>query len=235
MLLLIGSFIILFWGWFILSPFLSYKKESDRKEKEPYELTPEELENLIENSVSITLGSGLQLSENQITFEPPHHARNKYFGDACIVEFIKTHPNAIIPTKAHLSDAGADMTAVGVSIEGDVVTYNLGVAIKLPPGHCAFLMPRSSIYKQNLQLCNSIGLIDESFVGTIQAKFRITKWNNMVPFDSLYPQLVLENIYKIGDKVAQLVILPIPSVTYKEVSSLEDTDRGSGGFGSSGI
>jgi dUTP pyrophosphatase len=138
------------------------------------------------------------------------------------VKFKKLVPEAVMPTRAHATDAGADLVAVSVNITDSYIEYGTGIAIELPSGHCGLLFPRSSISKMDLSLCNSIGLVDEAYVGEIMLRF-----NTIKPYGN--------NVYKVGDKVGQLVVIPLPEVTFEEVEELTSTDRGEGGFGSTGV
>jgi dUTP pyrophosphatase len=144
-----------------------------------------------------------------------------------VVKFKKLHPDAQIPKYAHPGDAGLDLVAVGFSMDASsfevVLTYDTGISIKVPEGHVGLLFPRSSIVKTDLTLANSVGVIDSTYVGPILVKFKHHKFltNNI-------------NFYKVGDKIAQLVIVPIPQIELDEVEELEETERGDGGFGSTG-
>ena len=88
------------------------------------------------------------------------------------VEFIRMASNAVIPSKAHPTDAGFDMVATSKVETEDYIEYGTDIAIKLPEGHCALLFPRSSISKKDLFLCNSVGLIDENYTGEIKFRFK---------------------------------------------------------------
>ena len=131
----------------------------------------------------------------------------------------KLHEDAIIPTYARLGDAGLDLTAVGFKIENSMIAYRLGIAVAIPEGHVGLIYPRSSISKTGLRLANSVGVIDSGYRGELLVKF---DWDMKSP------------PYQVGDRVAQLVVMPIPFVTPQVVEELSDTERGSGGFGSTG-
>lgn len=138
------------------------------------------------------------------------------------VKFKKLHPDAVMPSKAHGSDAGFDLTAVSVEEDRkrNIVTYHTGIAVGLPEGTFALLCPRSSVYKHQLQLANGLGVIDQGYHGELIFKYRIVQ-----PHISRYP---------VGERVGQIVVLPLPEVELEEVDVLEESDRGEGGFGSSG-
>lgn len=138
------------------------------------------------------------------------------------VRFKKLVPGAVIPTKAHPSDAGSDLTCTSVEVDTrhNCVSYGTGLAVEIPEGYCGLLFPRPSVYKEDLLLTNAVGLIDSHYRGEVKMKFRI-----------MQPHI---HRYTVGDRIGQLVILPFPSVEYEEAEELTHTDRGEGGCGSSG-
>lgn len=142
------------------------------------------------------------------------------------IKFAKTHPNAVIPTHAKSGDAGADMVAVEYKYVTDTDSpyheYNLGIAAEIPEGFVGLLFPRSSNTKKDLQLGNTVGVVDSGFRGTITARFKATRDN--------------PKIYSVGDRVCQLVIVPCLDIEAVEVSQeeLTTTERGSGAYGSTG-
>lgn len=140
------------------------------------------------------------------------------------VNIKKLHPDAVIPTYAHDTDAGMDLTAVSFTYpnpDEHVITYHTGLSIEIPKGYVGLIFPRSSIYKQDLILNNSVGVIDSGYRGEIMAKFVILKGKD-------------SKLYKPGDRIAQLIILPYPKIEFNEVNELSDTDRGENGYGSTG-
>lgn len=139
------------------------------------------------------------------------------------VRFKKLHPDAVIPTKAHPTDAGADLTAVSYEINEDtkVITYHTGIAVEIPEGYVGLIFPRSSVYKTGMVLSNCVGVIDSHYRGEILAKFYgVTD--------------TVEGWYFEGFRIAQLVIMPYPEVQYVEADELSETDRGTHGYGSTG-
>lgn len=134
-----------------------------------------------------------------------------------IIKIKKTHPNAIIPSYATEGDAGMDLTAVGFTEKGMNVTYHTGLSVEIPPGYVGLLFPRSSIYKKDQMLTNSVGVIDSGYRGEIMMKFTRS----------------VEQ-YCIGDRIGQLIILPHPRIKFKEVDELSTSERNGGGFGSTG-
>ena len=138
------------------------------------------------------------------------------------VKIKKLHPLAVIPTYAKSGDAGMDLIATEIISEtSNQITYGLGIALEIPDGFVGLIFPRSSIRNTELILSNSVGVIDAGYRGELQATF--VKTNGL---DSL--------AYKVGDRVCQLIIVPHPIVEWTEVNELNNTERGAGGFGSTG-
>jgi dUTP pyrophosphatase len=138
------------------------------------------------------------------------------------VKIKKINPSAVIPTYAKDGDAGMDVIATSV-ISEDVfqITYGLGIALEIPNGFVGLVFPRSSIRKTDLSLTNCVGVIDSGYRGELQATFRKHRG-------------VASTIYAVGDRVAQIMIIPHPPIEFKEVDELTNTERGEGGFGSTG-
>lgn len=118
--------------------------------------------------------------------------------------------------------AGVDLVAVDhyYNEENKYHEYGTGIAVEIPKGYELQIRPRSSIRKKSLVLINSPGTIDADYRGEIIVTFK-----------------EIDNrgeIYGIGERIAQAVLVPIPKVLYKEVEELTDTERGDGGFGSTG-
>ena len=140
------------------------------------------------------------------------------------VKIKKVNSLAQIPSYAKDGDAGMDLIATSIISDTPTqITYGLGVALEIPNGFVGLVFPRSSIRKTRLQLSNSVGVIDSGYRGELQATFN--KINN---------NSVSENDYKVGDRVAQIMIIPHPPIEFEEADMLSDTERGEGGFGSTG-
>ena len=138
------------------------------------------------------------------------------------VKIKKLHPNAVKPKYAKESDAGMDLVATEIiSNTTFQVTYGIGLAIEIPDGMVGLIFPLSSIRNTELTLSNSVGVIDAGYRGELQATF-----NKLNGFESV--------AYKVGDRVAQIVIVPHPIVQFVEVDELSESKRGDGGFGSTG-
>ena len=133
----------------------------------------------------------------------------------------KLNEDAVMPTKAHASDAGFDLTATSRSYDDNTCyVYGCGLAVEIPEGYVGLVFPRSSNAKKDLLLSNSVGVIDSGYRGEIMAKFKAVRQ---------FPQM-----YKIGERFAQLIIMPIPDIEWEEAEKLSDSERGTDGYGSSG-
>ena len=143
------------------------------------------------------------------------------------VKIKKLHKDAVIPKYETVGSVGMDLTAVSKEYDehGNVV-FGTGLAIQIPEGYYADLRPRSSISKYDLVLANSVGTIDSDYRGELILKFKPSVYFGVNRGDD-------DGVmYDVGDRIAQLVILPYPKVSFVEVDELSDTERGTGGFGS---
>lgn len=137
------------------------------------------------------------------------------------VNIKKLHADAVIPKYAKESDAGLDLTATSIISEDENrIVYGTGIAMEIPDGFVGLVYPRSSIRKYDLVLSNSVGVIDAGYRGEIQATFLKTDMTN--------------NSYKVGERIAQIIIMEYPTVVFQEVTELSDSERGTDGHGSSG-
>ena len=140
------------------------------------------------------------------------------------VRIKKLNETAVIPSYAKDGDAGMDLVATSIiSSTSTQITYGIGLALEIPKGFVGLIFPRSSVRKTRLMLSNCVGVVDSGYRGELQATFN--KINN----DS-----VSENDYKVGDRIAQIMIIPHPPIEFEEADELSDTERGEGGFGSTG-
>jgi dUTP pyrophosphatase len=134
----------------------------------------------------------------------------------------KLHPNAVIPTYAKQGDAGMDLVATEIlNEEAFQITYGTGLAMEIPLGFVGLVFPRSSIRKYDLSLTNCVGVIDSGYRGELQATFRKERG-------------VASTKYEVGERIAQIMIIPHPDITFIETNELSETDRGEGAFGSTG-
>lgn len=142
------------------------------------------------------------------------------------IKFKKLDPRAVAPVRAHKSDAGFDMTATRITTELNecgqlILVYHTDIAVEIPDGWMGLVVPRSSIFKKSITLANCAGVIDSGYRGEITGKFRTT--TDVVPA-----------VFKEGERFAQLLILPVPEVQMIESDALSDSERGEGGYGSTG-
>ena len=128
-----------------------------------------------------------------------------------------------MPTRAHGHDAGADLRAGEYAAIGSkqFAVVTTGVRVSIPEGHFGLLAARSSLFGRGLLMANGVGIIDSGFTGEI--KVPLYNAGNT-------PTNVLA-----GERIAQLVVIPCELPTFKLVDELEDTERGEGGFGSTGV
>ena len=139
----------------------------------------------------------------------------------------KLKENAVIPKKAFPYDAGFDLSACldcdSVSIPvGKTIKIGTGLAIAVPNGYFGGIFARSGLStKQGLRPANCVGVLDSSYRNEV-----------IVP---LYNDSDAVRIVKTGDRIAQLIILPVYDTNMEVVDELDETDRGLGGFGSSGV
>jgi dUTP pyrophosphatase len=136
----------------------------------------------------------------------------------------RLHPAAVLPTRAHSSDAGFDLHAVEAATlgPGEREMVPTGIAIALPEGHAGLVLPRSGLAaRHGIALVNAPGLIDEGYRGELRVLLLNT--DRTEPF-AIAP----------GDRIAQLVLVRVSLVEAVEVRGLDATERGDGGFGSSG-
>ncbi|MCM1166410.1 MAG: hypothetical protein NC401_10440 [Ruminococcus sp.] len=200
------------------------------------------------------------------------------------IKFSKLLNEAIVPTKAHATDAGFDLTATSRTFdEHGALVYGTGIAVEIPEGYVGLVFPRSSVARYDIALSNCVGVIDAGYRGEIMAKFKpalVYVDNALTPTKGIgthandhigtvqtdpetqsvtfsgadgvfgdYPdeprmlkQITEEisqctlnpRIYEIGERIAQLIIIPIPDVEFIEVDTLSESERGVGGYGSTG-
>lgn len=142
------------------------------------------------------------------------------------IEIKKLNPNAVIPANAHPGDAGYDLCACTSDIvyikPGETVMIPTGLAIAVPHGYFGGIFARSGLAsKEGLRPANCVGVADCNYRG----EYKVALYN-----DSCETRAVLP-----GQKIAQLVVMPCADIAFEEVTELSDTERGEGGFGSSGM
>ncbi len=140
------------------------------------------------------------------------------------VEFIKIDPEAPAPEYAQAGDAGCDLTSriSAVLDPGERALLPTGIAVSIPEGFAGFIQPRSGLASQHgVTIVNTPGLIDSHYRGELKVI--------LVNLDRSEPFAVSR-----GDKICQLVIQKVEQARFTEVEKLDATERGSGGFGSTG-
>lgn len=147
------------------------------------------------------------------------------------VKIKKLHPDAVIPKYAKAGDAGMDLTAVTKSYDRDGnIVYGTGLAFEIPEGYVGLVFPRSSLSRLDIALSNCVGVIDSGYRGEVTVKFKPA-----MLFNREQRPIILNNrIYEVGERVAQIIIIPYPQITFVEADELSETERGTGGYGSSG-
>lgn len=140
------------------------------------------------------------------------------------LKFKRLSDNAIMPIRAHKTDAGIDLTCTSITTTLNecgqlMLVYHTDLAVEIPEGYVGLLFPRSSIYKKSIRQTNSVGVIDSGYRGEIRIVMHTTTD-------------VLPAIYKEGERFCQLVLMKLPEYEIVEAAELSESDRGNGGFGS---
>ena len=145
--------------------------------------------------------------------------------DKMKVRIKKLNDNAVMPTKAHATDAGFDLYCTSTEVNWGTrkLTCHTGLAFEIPDGYVGIIFPRSSVSNKPLMMAYSVGVIDSGYRGEVTAKFNITGMNE-----------IYANNYQVGDKIAQMIIIPYPEIEFEETDSLSESDRGTGGYGTTG-
>jgi len=132
---------------------------------------------------------------------------------------------SVVPSYAHPGDAGADLHSDEslTLAPGERALVGTGVSIALPDGYAAFIVPRSGLAaKHGITIVNSPGTVDAGYRGEI--KVALLNTDPTAPFK-----------IEIGDRIAQIIIMPVTRATFVPVDRLPGSQRGHGGFGSTGI
>lgn len=140
------------------------------------------------------------------------------------IHFKRLHPCAQAPVRATVGAACFDLKTIEA---GDVPahgahTFRTGLAFEVPPGHVMLIYSRSGHgFKHGLRLSNAVGVIDADYRGEVMVRIQNDK---AVSFG-----------FESGDRIAQAMIVPLPAMELVEVDALSGTERGTGGFGSTGV
>lgn len=167
----------------------------------------------------------------------------------------KLDEKAVVPTYAHPTDAGMDMYATSFEYDdnGNRI-YHTGIAVAIPKGYVGLLFPRSSICRTNAVARNCVGVIDSGYRGEITFVFNtkyvqiyaLKWWKRMLvwwrgTFGQKPTTIGITNWwgapelnYNPGDRIGQLIIVPYPKVALELTDKLPKSDRGEGGYGSTG-
>lgn len=143
------------------------------------------------------------------------------------MQYVKLNKDAKDLAYAKAGDAGIDLSViefVALAPFGEQNYKKLlgtGISVKIPEGHFGLIVPRSSMSKKGIMLANTCGIIDSGYTGELM----------------LYVQNMTKDVNYInpGDRIAQMIIVPFTSVVLHSVDKLPETDRGTGGFGSTGV
>jgi dUTP pyrophosphatase len=186
----------------------------------------EQLKNLEKNILNDDTDLNFMNELNDILVKLDEDVKTDFFNPKGLsVKVKKLVENAVIPKYSKEDDAGMDLTITSIISETTTdVTYGFGVALEIPKGFVGLVFPRSSVRKYDLSLSNCVGVIDSGYRGEIQATFRKTNW---LKGDN-------SEKYQVGDRGAQIMIIAYPQIEFVESDNLSESDRGEGGFGSTG-
>lgn len=157
--------------------------------------------------------------------------------------FCKSHALAREPLHASAGAAGSDLYATSKLRFGNLLIYGTGISVEIPKGHYGLVLPRSSCVWTGLSM--SCFAVDSDYRGEIKCAFfdmRRTEHERngiveylMMEFDKSYAEArEMTGEYNVGDRIAQIIITPVTVPTWKEVYELSKSERGSGGYGSTG-
>lgn len=146
------------------------------------------------------------------------------------VKIKKLNENAVIPQYAKKGDAGMDLTATSKFYdEYGNICYGTGLAFEIPQGYVGLVFPRSSTSHKQLVLANCVAVIDSGYRDEVVMKFKPS-----LALDSgqCVKDRLIYSVYGIGERIAQMVIMPYPQIEFVEVEELSQTERGDRGYGS---
>lgn len=176
----------------------------------------------IDSNFDAELNKVLSLLSNDISTLNTQSTSSGTITEVINVKVKKLDPNAVVPSYSKVGDAGMDLTITNIKENTSFsITYGFGIAMEIPKGYVGLVFPRSSVRNQDLILSNCVGVIDSGYRGELQATFKKTQG-----LDSIS--------YNVGERGAQIMILPYPQINMIESDELSETDRGYGGFGSTG-
>ena len=130
----------------------------------------------------------------------------------------KLNSDAKIPQYAHHDDAGMDVYALTKEVKEKFIEYGTGLSFEVPEGYMMLIFPRGSLSNKDLIMANHVGVLDAGYRGELKMRFKKTG----------------DDVYELGDKIGQIIVVPFPKIEFEEVDELTETKRGEGGFGSTG-
>lgn len=133
----------------------------------------------------------------------------------------KLSEDSVMPSYSRLGDGCVDLHAVSKKANWNrYIEYGTGLAFEIPEGYVGLLFMRSSVSNTDMRLLNAVGVIDSGYRGEVTFRFEER-------------EMGLPN-YEVGDRIGQMLILPYPKIEYVESEELSDSERGAGGYGSTG-
>lgn len=135
-----------------------------------------------------------------------------------ILKVKKLHIDAKLPHYANHGDAGMDIYATTKEVKEKFIEYGTGLAFEISNDHVMFIYPRSSLSNKDLIMANHVGVLDSGYRGELKLRFR----------------KIGDDVYEVGEKIGQIIVVPFPKIEFEEVNELSETNRGEGGFGSTG-
>ena len=133
----------------------------------------------------------------------------------------KLSPDAVMPAYATEGAGAFDLVGFNKQPHKDTCTYDTGLAFEIPKGYVMLVFSRSGHgFKDDMRLANCVGVIDSDYRGEVKVKLTRDNGINAFPYS--------------GDRIAQGMLIKLPKTTFEEVEELSATDRGQGGFGSTG-
>jgi dUTP pyrophosphatase len=151
------------------------------------------------------------------------------------IKFKKLHPDAKIPTKATSGSAGFDVYGVRTFMLGNRIHVFTGLAVAFPKDWMLQAHGRSGLSARcGISLANNVGIIDSDYRGEIVLLFDVNPGMDGLHVDHTVHMTRAFDELAPGKRVAQLMLVPVPLVEWEEVEDLDETSRGTGGFGSTG-
>ncbi|HKL24284.1 MAG TPA: dUTP diphosphatase [Candidatus Nanoarchaeia archaeon] len=142
----------------------------------------------------------------------------------------KLVPEAKLPFYKNKGDACMDVYATNKKETEKYVEYTTGLAFELPENYVLLVFPRSSITNRDLIMKNSVGILDSGFRGELKLRFAKQKPEE----NKKNGKENKEDTYEVGERIGQIMLLPLPEAEIQEVEKLSESTRGEGGFGSTG-